>query len=70
VRQIDALSVHNRPIFHGLWRFRQPLERSHIADENLDINAPRKVLNIEWDDDGYVEVVSYKRGDWEASLLG
>jgi hypothetical protein len=29
----------------------------------------RKVLNIEWDEKGIVELVSYKPGDWEAALL-
>jgi hypothetical protein len=29
----------------------------------------KKVLFIEWSDEGKIEVVSYKRGDWEAHLL-
>jgi hypothetical protein len=36
----------------------------------LDIWAPKKVLNIEWDDKGNVELVSFRRGDWENTLLG
>jgi len=28
----------------------------------------KKVFFIEWGDDGKIEVVSYKRGDWEAHL--
>jgi hypothetical protein len=28
----------------------------------------KKVLNIEWDVDGKIEVVSFKRGDWERKL--
>jgi hypothetical protein len=34
----------------------------------LDIWAPLKVLNLEWDDDGSVEVITFKRGEWEAQL--
>lgn len=37
----------------------------------LDIwdRAVGKVLNVEWDDDGKVELVSFRRGDWEAQIL-
>ena len=34
----------------------------------LDIWAPQKVMNLEWDDDGSVEVITFKRGEWEAQL--
>jgi hypothetical protein len=34
----------------------------------LDVWCPKKVLNIEWADDGRVLVVSLKRGDWEQRL--
>src|SRR5215211_8779327 len=34
----------------------------------LDVWAPKKVLNIEWSDDGAVNLVSFKRGEWEALL--
>lgn len=28
----------------------------------------KKVLNLEWDEDGAVELISYKYGDWEILL--
>lgn len=34
----------------------------------LDVWSPHKVLNVEWDDDGRVVVVSYKPGAWESKL--
>jgi len=35
----------------------------------LDIWAPKKVLNIEWtEDDGRIDVVSYRPGRWECGL--
>lgn len=34
----------------------------------LDIWAPKKVLNIEWDDHGKVDLVSFKPGAWESEL--
>jgi hypothetical protein len=36
----------------------------------LDIWAPNKVLNIEWDNAGAVCLVSFGRGSWESTLLG
>jgi hypothetical protein len=38
----------------------------------LDIHAAsvsRKVMDIEWDENGHVEVVSFHRGEWEKDLL-
>lgn len=35
----------------------------------LDIWAGQKVLNIEWDNQGRVELVSLKRGCWEQDLV-
>jgi hypothetical protein len=34
----------------------------------LDIWSGRKVLNIEWSDDGEVKVVSYRPGQWEREV--
>jgi hypothetical protein len=34
----------------------------------LDIWAHQKVMNLEWDDDGSVELITFKRGEWEAQL--
>lgn len=36
----------------------------------LDVHAPSgKVMNIEWEPSGLVELVSFRGGDWEAELL-
>ena len=35
----------------------------------LDIWIPgKKVLNLEWSDDGALEIISFKPGDWERTL--
>ena len=39
------------------------------ADYGLDIWYGRKVMNIEWDEDQPVRVVSFRRGDWEEEFL-
>ena len=40
---------------------------------NLDVwdetRGGAKVLNMSWDDDGVIEVLSFRRGDWEQVLL-
>jgi hypothetical protein len=44
-----------------------------IAPKNLpyglDIWAPNKVMNLEWDDEGNIELVSLRRGPWELELI-
>ena len=35
----------------------------------LDVWHVRKVLSLQWDGDGRVEVVSFIRGPWEAKAL-
>ena len=35
----------------------------------LDVWAPKKVLNVEWDDKGNVALVSLRRGTWELELI-
>jgi hypothetical protein len=35
----------------------------------LDIWAPKKVLNIEWDDQGNVVLISFSPGAWELELI-
>jgi len=35
----------------------------------LDIWAPKKVLNVEWNDQGKFEVVAFHPGDWEEELI-
>ncbi|RUO97677.1 hypothetical protein [Hyphomicrobium sp.] len=34
----------------------------------LNIWVGKKVLNIEWDSQGHIELVSFKRGPWEQDL--
>ena len=34
----------------------------------LEIWAPKKVLNIEWDDAGTVELIGYDLGEWERAI--
>ena len=33
-----------------------------------DIGGSRKVLNIEWDQQGAIQLVSFRRGAWEAKV--
>jgi hypothetical protein len=42
--------------------------RNYNLPYALDVWCGKKVLNIEWADDGRVELVSYKPGDWERGL--
>jgi hypothetical protein len=35
----------------------------------LDVWAPKKVLNIEWDHKNKIDIVSFHPGDWEQRLL-
>jgi len=35
----------------------------------LDIWAPKKVMNIEWSDQGELAIVSFRRGAWEDELI-
>jgi hypothetical protein len=35
----------------------------------LDVWAPKKVMCIEWDDQGNVLLVSLRHGEWEAELI-
>src|SRR3954463_5447115 len=35
----------------------------------LDVWHGRKVLSLQWDDEGQVEVMSFTRGPWEAEAL-
>jgi hypothetical protein len=35
----------------------------------LDVWAPKKVLNIEWDNSGNVALFSMRRGAWETELI-
>jgi hypothetical protein len=31
--------------------------------------ARKKVLNVEWNDGGFIQIVSYRPGAWEGQLL-
>jgi hypothetical protein len=42
--------------------------RAYNLPYALDVWFGKKVLNIEWADDGRIELVSYKPGDWERTL--
>lgn len=35
----------------------------------LDISQGRKVMSLEWADDGRAHIISFKRGPWEADLM-
>jgi hypothetical protein len=35
----------------------------------LDVWAPEKVLSIEWDDEGSVDLVNWRPGTWTSQLL-
>jgi hypothetical protein len=35
----------------------------------LDIWAPNKVLNVEWNEAGHIKTTSFRRGSWEQLLL-
>jgi hypothetical protein len=35
----------------------------------LDLWAPKKVLNVEWDDQGNVALIGFRRGEWEEELI-
>ena len=39
------------------------------GQHGVDIWAPNKVLNLMWEDDGSVEIVSFRRGTWEETIL-
>ena len=47
--------------------YRIPLRKN--LSYGLDIWAPKKVLNIEWSEQGKVELVSFRPGEWEAQLI-
>lgn len=45
------------------------LKLPEILPYCLDISLGRKVMSLEWADDGRAHVISFKRGDWEAEFL-
>jgi hypothetical protein len=48
--------------------------KSYRADDDshfpgaLNVRSPRKVLSVEWDEHGRIDVICYKPGDWEDDL--
>jgi hypothetical protein len=47
-----------------------PNLRHQVLDFGLDVWTPsQKVLNINWDNDGGIVLISFRRGDWEDRLL-
>lgn len=46
-----------------------PIPAGFNLPYGLDIWTGKKVLNIEWCADGYFEIVSFRRGDWESTIL-
>ena len=59
----DGLTVFYRTPFQQL-----PEGNTKNLPYGLDIWRGRKVMNIEWADDGRVDVVSYRQGPWEREL--
>jgi hypothetical protein len=44
------------------------LELPEVLPYGLDVWHGKKVLSLEWADDGRARVISFKRGDWEEEL--
>ncbi len=42
---------------------------SPVLSWGLDVRHRRKVLSLQWDDAGRVEVISFTRGPWEDEVL-
>jgi hypothetical protein len=62
----------NAPWADGLLRYRAAqlgLTVPQSLPYGLDVWAPKKVLNIEWDDKGNVALVSLRPGAWETELI-
>ncbi|MER9875246.1 hypothetical protein [Mesorhizobium sp. M0195] len=43
--------------------------RAENLPYGLDIHVKKKVMNIEWDDQGEIDIRSFRRGAWEEELL-
>ena len=74
------LSIYYRTPFQQLPGNAAPQDAKYLAamrgkpspntlSYGLDIWCPAKVLNIEWDDKGRIDVRSYRPGDWEHRLM-
>ena len=46
-------------------KYNEALFGKTMLPYGLDIWAGKKVLNVEWDNEGNVEIVSFTRGEWE-----
>ncbi len=51
---IDMQSRFECPNPSGIWTYGQDGE----------------VLNVHWNEEGEIEIISFKRGDWEEEILG
>ena len=77
--QGEGLSILHRTPFQKLPPITDPIlkQRSRITGGiNLpygldiwDLDGVGKVLNIEWRDTGEFELVSFRRGEWESTVL-
>jgi hypothetical protein len=74
--KIGSISVSYRTPFQALPKVPEQLRYMQAllgGKDNLpyglDVWTPeKKVLNLEWDDAGTVEIVSFKPGEWEGAL--
>jgi hypothetical protein len=57
---------------YDLTKYRLAMHSAHgNLPYSLDIlHADRMVFLVEWDDAGNVEIILFRRGDWESKLLG
>ena len=76
--RIGSLDILYRTPFQRMpqpndgWKYRAAklgLTSPKNLSYGLDIWAPKKVLNIEWDDKGSVALVSLYSGAWELELI-
>lgn len=74
--KIGTISVSYRTPFQALPKVPEQLQymRALLGGKDnlpygLDVWTPeKKVLNLEWDDAGAIEIVSFKPGEWEGAL--
>ncbi len=51
----------------GLPKQRQPRAKASLP-YGLEVYAPKRVLDIAWDDAGTVELIGYNPGEWEWAI--
>ena len=57
-----------RTPFQRLPKQRQPRAKASLP-YGLEVYAPKRVLDITWDDAGTVELIGYDPGDWEGAVM-